>query len=100
MLILAVSALEKVQNVPVKVWINLGIGVLIFIAALFILKRAAQMNKIWLSIIVFVVLTIVGFQWIYSRNEPKFLTPLVDKIAPFFPTAGSYDAKQQQAPKP
>ncbi len=55
---------------------------------------------IWLAIIVFVVVTLVGFHWIYSRNEPKFLTPFVDKLAPFFPSAGSYATKQQQAPQP
>jgi hypothetical protein len=38
------------------------------------------------------------FNWIYHRTEPKFLTPLVDRIAPFFPSAGSYDAKQATNP--
>ncbi len=100
MLILALSALQKAQNVPAKVWTNIGIGILIFIVALFILKQAAQMNKIWLSIIIFVALTVVGFQWIYSRNEPKFLTPVIDKIAPFFPSESGYASKQNRAPKP
>lgn len=100
MLILAISALEKAQNVPAKTWLNIGIGILIFIVALFVLKQAAKMNKIWLSIIIFVVLTMVGFQWIYSRNEPKFLTPLVDKIAPFFPSESGYASKQTQPTRP
>ena len=98
MLLFAVSALEKASQVPNKVWLNLGIGILIFFAVVYVAKQAAQVNKIWLAIIVFVVFMLVGFNWIYSRNEPKFLTPLVDKIAPFFPSAGSYNAKQQQAP--
>ena len=100
MLILAMSALEKAQNVPAKIWINIGIGILIFIAVLFVVKRLAQMNKIWLFIIVFVVLTIVGFQWVYTRSEPKFLTPFVDKIAPFFPSESGYASKQIKPAKP
>jgi hypothetical protein len=100
MLLLAVTALEKLHAVPIKFWINLGMAVLILAAAIIIIRKAAQMNKILLSVIIFVVITCVGFNWIYSRNEPAFLTPLVEKIAPFLPTAGSYTAKQQKAPKP
>ncbi|HTJ78453.1 MAG TPA: hypothetical protein VL357_05610 [Rariglobus sp.] len=100
MLLFAVSALEKVAQVPSKIWLNVVIGLLIFFAAVYVVKQAAQVNKIWLTIIVFVVLTLVGFHWIYSRNEPKFLTPIVDKIAPFFPSAGSYEAKQHDGTHP
>jgi len=95
MLFVAVSALEKAAQVPGKVWLNLGIGLLIFFAAVYLIKQAAQVNKVWLAVIVFVVLTVVGFNWIYSRNEPKFLTPLVDRIAPFLPSSTSYKNKQQ-----
>ncbi len=100
MLLFAMSALEKAQNIPAKVWTNIGIGILVFIVALFILKLVARMNRIWLCIIIFVALTMVGFQWIYSRNEPKCLTPLVDKIAPFFPSESGYASKQKQPIKP
>ncbi|MFA6287617.1 MAG: hypothetical protein WC661_09560 [Opitutaceae bacterium] len=99
MLLFAVSALEKASQVPAKVWLNIGMGLLIFFAAVYIIKQAAQVNKIWLAIIVFVVCALVGVNWIYNRNEPKFLTPLVDKIAPFLPSASDYAAKQQQPPK-
>ena len=100
MLLLAVSALEKVAHVPGKIWMNFGIGVLIFFVVVYVVKQAAQVNKIWLGIILFVLFTLVGFHWIYSRNEPKFLTPFVDKIAPFFPSAGSYASKQQHGVQP
>lgn len=98
MLLVAVSALEKVAQVPAKIWLNIGIGFLIFLAVVYVAKQAAQVNKIWLAIIVGVVCALVGFNWIYSRNEPKFLTPFVDKLAPFFPSASGYAAKQQQPP--
>jgi len=100
MLLFAVSALEKVANVPGRIWLNLAIGILVFFAIVYVVKQAAQVNKIWLAIIVFVIVTLVGFHWIYSRNEPRFLTPLVDKIAPFFPSAGGYQAKQHGSDHP
>ena len=97
MLLFAATALEKMHDVPTKVWINIGLAILIFIAAIILIRKAAEMNKVLLSVIVFVVITVVGFNWIYSRNEPKFLTPLVEKIAPFFPSASKQAAKEKQA---
>jgi hypothetical protein len=41
---------------------------------------------------------LIFFNWIYHRNEPKFLTPLVNRIAPFFPAAGAYETKQAGTP--
>ena len=86
MILFASTTLEKINEVPPQVWLNIGLGVLIFIAGFMVLRAVAQMNKIILCILVFVVMTVVGFNWVYSRNEPKFLTPVVDKIAPFFPS--------------
>jgi hypothetical protein len=46
------------------------------------------MNKLVLALIVFVVGGVLGFTWIYERNEPAFMTPIIDPIANsgFFPT--------------
>jgi len=96
MLLLAATALEKMRDVPVKVWMNLGMGILIFVAAVIIIRKAAEMNKVLLSVIIFVVLTSVGFNWIYSRNEPKFLTPIVDQIANFLPSAEKKAEKEKR----
>lgn len=98
MLLLAASALETAQKIPPATWVKLGIGIAAFVIAIIILRKVAQMNKIVLGVIVFVVVSIVFFSWIYNRNEPKWLTPVVEKIAPFFPSAGSYSNKQQKAP--
>lgn len=97
-LLLATSALETAQNIPPATWLKLGIGIAAFVIAIVILRKVAQMNKIVLGVIVFVVVSIMFFSWVYNRNEPKWLTPVVDKIAPFFPSAGSYSNKQQRGP--
>lgn len=87
MYLFAATTFEKLHEIPRQVWINIGLVVIVFIVGFLVLRAVAQMNKIILSILVAVVLTLVGFNWIYSRNEPKFLSPLVDKLAPFFPSA-------------
>jgi hypothetical protein len=40
---------------------------------------------------------VVGFQWVYERNEPKFMSSTIDKIAPYFPKKIQY--REYQAPK-
>jgi hypothetical protein len=100
MLLLAVTALEKLKTLPPDVWLKIGVAVGGFIIAILVFRRVMKMNKIIAGVIVFVVVTVVFFSWVYNRNEPKFLTPLVNRIAPFFPSAGSYDSKQQSAPRP
>ena len=99
MLLLAVTAVEKLKTLPPDVWLKIGIGVAVFVAAIFLFRKVMKMNKIIGGIIVFVVGTVVFFSWVYNRNEPKFLTPIVEKIAPFFPSAGAYNAKQATSPK-
>ena len=37
---------------------------------------------------IFIAGGLIWFNWIYHRTEPKFLTPLINRIAPFFPAAG------------
>jgi hypothetical protein len=100
MLLIAASALEKMQTLKPEVWLKIGIAVVAFIAAILILRRVMRMNKVIAGVVAFVVITVVFFSWVYNRNEPKFLTPIVEKIAPFFPSAGAYDNKQKNTPKP
>jgi hypothetical protein len=96
MILLAATTLEKLKEVPRQVWLNIGLGVLIFIVGFMVLRAIAQMNKIILCILLAVGLTLVGFNWVYSRNEPKFLSPVIDKIAPFFPSGVENNPKAKK----
>ncbi|MDB6094216.1 MAG: hypothetical protein JWM32_1778 [Verrucomicrobia bacterium] len=100
MLFLAVAptTLEKIKHVPPEFWWKVGIAVLVLVVVVIILQKVAGANKVVMAVIALIVFSVVGINWIYERNEPKFLTPLVDKIAPFLPSKGSYGAKQATNP--
>jgi amino acid transporter len=100
MLLFAVTAVEKMKTLPPGVWVKIGIAIAALLVAVFVLRKVMRMNKVIAGVVVFVVFTVVFFSWVYNRNEPKFMTPLMDRLAPFFPSAGAYNAKQQTAPKP
>lgn len=89
-----VTTLDKLKQVPPQFWIMILAIVGGVIVGVVVLRHVVKMNKILLTIFTAAVLVIVGFNWVYKRNEPKFMSPLVDKIAPFLPSAVNYDSKQ------
>jgi hypothetical protein len=98
MLFLAVSTLDKLKDVPHSFWLKVAIGIAAFFVLVFALKLLAGVNKIFLFIIAFVAGGLIFFSWVYNRNEPAFLTPIVDRIAPFFPSAGTLGNNQAKTP--
>lgn len=91
MLVLAITTLEKLQAVPRHFWINVLLIIFGGVLALVLVRHAAKMNKYVLSLLIFLFVSTVGFQWIYERNEPRALTPMVDILAQFLPTKGYYN---------
>lgn len=85
MLFFAVSVMAKLEAIPRKSLLNLGLAILVVIVGVFVLKQAAKMNRVVLCAVVVATVVVVCSTWVYDRNEPKFLTPIVNKVAPFFP---------------
>jgi len=93
------TALDKIEKIPPMFWLKVVLGIVGFIAVVIALRKIAGMNKVVLAVIGFIVFVVVGINWIYERNEPAFMTPVISKIAPFFPSKGSYGGKQTTGPK-
>jgi hypothetical protein len=91
-------ALEKLQAIPPAFWIKVGIVVAALIVFVILLRKLMNVNKFVMGGIIFVGGGIFMFNMLYNRSEPKFLTPIFDKIAPFFPSAGAYETKQAGTP--
>ena len=79
---------ERMSQIPMEFWLKAGAAVLIVVAVVFALRKLAKMNKVVLGVIVFVGSTIIGFNWIYERNEPDWASPVVSWLAEYFPTKG------------
>jgi hypothetical protein len=84
----AATALDRLKEIPLEFWMRLGFGVLFVIALVFFLRKVAKMNKVVLAVVTFVVVTVVGFNWVYERSEPAWATPVVSFLANWFPTKG------------
>ena len=90
------TALDKLKEIPPAFWMKVGLAVLVVVVAVVALRKLAGANKIVLAIVVLLVGSIVGFNWIYERNEPAWATPFVEKVAQFFPAKDSYNATQKK----
>jgi len=95
----AVSAVDKMKTLPPDIWLKIGVTIAAILIVILVMRHVLKMNRIIAGIVMFVVFSVFFFSWVYNRNEPKFLTPIIERIAPFFPSAGSYAAKQQTTPK-
>ena len=87
------SALEKLKDVPPAFWLKLGLAILGVIVVVIALRKLAQVNKVVLIAVLVVIGSAIGFNWIYERNEPAWATPVVEKLAEFFPSKGAYPSK-------
>jgi len=96
MLPLAVTALEAMRELPKDTWLKIGVVVAAIIIVAVIVPKVFKMNKLILGVVVFVASSIVFFSWVSQRNEPKFLTPLLDKLAPFFSSDVVRDKKDDK----
>jgi hypothetical protein len=91
-------ALDKIRQVPPSFWLKVGGAVLALVLFVVILRKVLAVNKFVMGGVLFVTFGLVGFNMLYHRTEPKFLTPFFDRIAPFFPSAGAYQTKQSTTP--
>lgn len=74
------------DRLPDNAWVRIAVGVVALILVVVVARKIVKMNKLLLAVIGVLVLTMVGFNWIYERDEPAWATPVVSKLATFFPT--------------
>jgi len=85
------TALQRLGQVPTDFWIKMAIGVAAIVAMVLVFRKIAQMNKVILAVVAGLVVSVLGFSWIYERNEPHWATPAVSFLADFFPSKGRVD---------
>lgn len=84
------ETIDRLRQIPGEFWLKMGLGIAAIVLAVVVLRKLAKVNKVLLGVVVFVTLTMIGFSWIYERNEPAWATPVVRWLAEFFPTKGRH----------
>jgi len=83
---------ESLENFFNNIWFmpaNFWLKVLAVIAVLFILsvvfKKIIQVSQIVFVLALLAVAGVVMVKWVRERDEPPFMTPVVNFVASFFP---------------
>jgi hypothetical protein len=87
------TTLDKLKQIPTEFWVKVGLGIAIVVVAIIVLRKVAKVNKVVLAVGVFIGITIIGFNWIYERDEPAWATPAVRWMSGFFPSKGKVESK-------
>jgi FtsH-binding integral membrane protein len=82
------TTIEKLKQVPSHTWWLIGLSIFgVFIGIVIVRNILAGANKLVLCGLVVLVVGLLMMQWVYERTEPAFLTPVVNYVAPFFPSS-------------
>ena len=85
------TAADKLRQIPLEFWWKMGLGVVALFVAVLLLRKLAKVNKVVLAVGVLIVTSMVGFNWIYERNEPSWASPAVQWLSGFFPSKGKVE---------
>ena len=77
---------DRVRVIPGQVWLNLGICVVALIVLVRVWRGLKQFNEFAPHFATAFACFMILFFWVYHRSEPRFLTPVVEKLTYFFPT--------------
>ncbi len=92
------TAMDRLRSIPTEFWVRIGIALAVIIGVAIALRKLAQVNKVVLCVGAGLIASIVGFSWIYERNEPSWASPVVGWLANYFPSKGKVEpAKSSHA---
>lgn len=80
------TTLDKIRQVPSQAWINAGICVLAVVVVLRLWRGLKKFNDYAPWFAAALAGSFIMFYWVYERTEPKFLTPVVDRLVYFLPS--------------
>lgn len=84
---------EAYQQLPEGDWLRFGILLLVLLSVLWLVRLVSKVNRYVLFVAFFFGSTFLMASWVHNRNEPSFMTPVVNALEPWFPKKlRSYDA--------
>ena len=85
------QSLQPLYNESWFPWVVGAIGILF---AYSVFKSLKALPRMVMYPIIGATCVIVFFTWLYNRNEPAILSPLMDILAHWFPSKGSVSGKK------
>jgi hypothetical protein len=80
------AATKLTEMMPQSDWLRFGVLLLALLAVLQITRLVGRANRTFLLVVVGMGTFMLFANWVRYRNEPTFLSPVVEAVAPYFPT--------------
>ena len=78
---------QSLQPLYSQAWFPFAVGVAGLIFAYSVWQTLKSLPKLVMYPIIAATAMIIFMNWVYYRNEPEVLTPMVNMIAQFLPTS-------------
>ena len=85
------AAWDRIKHVPFQTWLNLGICVLAVVLVLRMWRTLRKFNDFAPWIVSAIAAFMILCYWTYNRNEPTFLTPMVERLTLLLPTKSKHE---------
>lgn len=79
------TAQQLAGRIPDSDWLRFGILLLALLSLLQVIRLVSHVNRTVLCVVFLVGGLGLFFSWVHNRNEPSFLTPVVNVVEPWFP---------------
>ena len=77
---------QSLQPLYDQAWFPYAIGLLGIVFAYSVLMSLKSLPKLVMYPIIMATCAIVFLNWVYNRNEPEVLSPMINMIAQFLPS--------------
>ena len=82
---LILTIAQMADQLPDSDWLRFGILLLVLLAVLQVVRLVSRMNRSLVTTVFLIGMIGLFVSWVHNRNEPEFMTPVVEAVAPFFP---------------
>ena len=72
-------------GMPAGFWVKILIAAVVLLVLFTVLRKLARAGQIITTVLVLLIMGVIGFKWVRDRDEPEFMTPVVNFVASFFP---------------
>jgi hypothetical protein len=76
---------DAYRQLPESDWLRFAVMLLVLLSVLWLVRLVSRVNRYVLLGAVMMGALFLFANWVHNRNEPSFLTPVVDVVAPWFP---------------
>jgi len=80
--------IDSLWGKPADFWLLIFAALVVLLVLSVVFKRIIQLSQVVFVVVLLGVAGIIFVKWVRERDEPAFMTPVVNFVASFFPAAG------------